>query len=131
VTDDERLAYEVRTALRGVLIGMIEEGAPVHAIANAATSRVLGVLAAPRAGSVGDSPERPEMRPAEARNARNSALLTELRGMEVLHGRLACGMLARRLHPDDPLAVAALVKHLQRLRRRDRGRSPEWAEIPG
>jgi hypothetical protein len=129
VTDDERLAYEVRSALRSVLIGMIGDGAPPQAIANAATSRVMGVLAAPRAGSAG-TPERPEMRPAEVRNARNSALLTELRGMEVLHGRLACGMLARKMHPDDPLAVADLVKHLQRLRRRDRGRNPERAKIP-
>jgi hypothetical protein len=46
------------------------------------------------------------MRPADARNARNSALLTELLGMEVRHGRLAYRMLARRLHPDDPTPEA-------------------------
>jgi hypothetical protein len=63
-----------------------------------------------------------QLRPAEARDARNRALLTELRAMETIHGRLGCGMLARKMHPDDPLAVAALVKHLGRLRRRNRDR---------
>jgi hypothetical protein len=119
VTDDPRTRQIVESALKSALLQILD-GAPVKLASSAAASRVMGAVAAPRNDFNAEIVDRPAMRRAEARAARNKALLSELLGLEVTHGRLACGLLARRMHPNDPSEVEAEVKHLSRLRLRYR-----------
>jgi hypothetical protein len=117
--------------LKGALLAILE-GMPLRTASSAAASRVLGAVADPR-GDFGDvrPGDRSPVRPAEARDARNRALLSELLSAETIHGRSAVGIVARR-HETEPAAIGEMVKHLCRLRQRQRTRNShcERSDIP-